>query len=156
MKNLRIVQMFVISFLCFFLISNNLHSQKEDQKTPPLKEGMARIIFTRHGNMMGAAVVHFVVDRSDSLNFNACVFQKTSFPAEKSNFDKAGNVKSLYVKLNKEESKLTFGKKQKSDKPVNHPFDVKSYPELATIPGPTKVLWGRRGSFMPIILRRNN
>jgi hypothetical protein len=142
MKTQTLKWTFFVLSLCFILMNNSLYSQKEEQQTLPLKEGMARIIFTRHGSMMGAAVVHIVVDRGDSLKFNAYVIQKASFPAEKSNFDKAANVKSVYVKLNQKEAKLILGKPQKADAPVNHPLDLKSYPDLAEIQGPFKTFFG--------------
>ena len=141
MKNQKLTQTFFVLFFCFFLINNNLYSHKKEQPSP-LKEGMARIIYTRHGNVMGAAVVHIVVDRSDSLKFNAFVFQKASFAPEKFNFDKAGNVKLMYIRMNQKEAKLVIGKPQKGDKFVNHRFDNKSFPELADIPGPSKGIWG--------------
>jgi hypothetical protein len=142
MKDQKLTRTVFVLILCFILFNETLYSQKEEQQTFPLQQDMARIIYTRHGSMMGAAVVHIVVDRGDSLRFNAYVFQKVSFPEEKFNFDKAGNVKLMYVKLNQKEAKLLIGKPQKGDIAINHPFDNKSFPELADIPGPSKAFWG--------------
>jgi len=140
MKKQTLRQPFFV--LISLLICNLLYSQNEEQKTIPLKDGMARIYFKRHSNLMGGAVVHLVVDKGDSLNFNSQIIEKKSFPPEKSNFDKAGNVKLMYVKMNQNEAKLVIGIPQKNDKPVNHPFNIKSFPELDVIPGPFMMFLG--------------
>lgn len=128
--------------LIFFLICNLAFGQKEEQQTTPLKDGMARIYYKRNSNLMGGVVIHLVVDRADSLNFNACIFQKMDFPPEKSNFDKARNVKLLYVKLSQNEARPIIGMTPEGDKLIDHPFDIKSFPELAAIPGPFKSFLG--------------
>jgi hypothetical protein len=109
-----------------------------------MKDGMARIYFYRHSSMLGGMVLHLVVDRYDSSNFNSCIFQKNNFPPEKSNFDKGANVNLLYVKLDVKESLLLIGSPaKKGDKPVSHPFTIKSYPELAVIQGPFSAFIGK-------------
>jgi hypothetical protein len=127
-----------IMFLMFnsFLFKNIIFGQVNSSESTPLKQGMARIIYTRNAGIMGAAIVHLVVDQGDSLNFNAYIVEKIHFPTEKFNFDKAGNVRLMYIKLNQKEAKLLIGKPQIGDNEASLPFDIKSFPELAAIPGP--------------------
>jgi hypothetical protein len=85
-------------------------SQKGEQPAPPLKDGMARIFFKRHASMLGAVVVHLVLDKANTLNYNACTEQKKELPPEKSNFDKAGNVRTAYLQLTDNEAARVAGR----------------------------------------------
>jgi hypothetical protein len=61
--------------------------------------GECRIEFHRAGGMLGAAVKHHVVDRADRANRNAILFEKQTFPSERSNFDTRANVRWLSYRV---------------------------------------------------------
>jgi hypothetical protein len=136
MKKLFFLTAFTVTITCSVFLSQSTFGQNDSCNLPPLKDGMARIIFTRLPSMMGAAVIHVVVDNGDSANFNARTLQNKTFPIEKGNFDVGMNVRLMYLKLNEKDSKVIVGKALKSDLRVNTPFKIDSFPELAAIPGP--------------------
>jgi hypothetical protein len=140
MKKLFFLIAFTVTITSSVFLSQSTFGQKDSCNLPPLKEGMARIIFTRLPSMMGAAVIHLVVDNGDTANFNARTLQNKTFPVEKGNFDVGINVKLMYVKLNDKDSKVIIGKAPQGDIKINGPFIIDSFPELVAIPGPFKTL----------------
>ena len=60
-----------------------------------LKEGQARIVYTRMRETYGAAPPHFVIDTGTGIEKNATLVQKIEAPAGEGDLSKARNVKYL-------------------------------------------------------------
>lgn len=60
-----------------------------------LKEGQARIIFTRVREPYGARITHLLVDTGTGMENNATLVQNTELPAARGNIETSRNVKYL-------------------------------------------------------------
>jgi hypothetical protein len=72
-------------------------------------DGMTRIIFTRQSSIVGAIVPHIVVDRGDSIVYDAVVVQDEKYADFDGNFDKARNVTQIYLMNDKMRFQLIQG-----------------------------------------------
>jgi hypothetical protein len=109
---------YLTTFSLIFIL-NPLFCQEKANETFPLKEGKARIVFTRKSSMMGAITPHLIVDKGDSLNYNAFIVQKKFFPSEKSNFDVGGNVTTVYWIMSDKSNILMAGYTLGGDKKIS-------------------------------------
>ena len=80
-----------------------------------LPSGMARIIFHRQTNIVGAAAQHYLFDRGDNIRGNAFIEQREFESDPKGNYYNCKNIVRMYLKLDKRWSALILGYPAKAD-----------------------------------------